>query len=68
MDLGQVFTWAQQPWGWDAMLNITKIKLELISGSDMYIFFEKGTKGGASHISNNYRKAKNKYLKSYDPK
>ena len=47
---------------------ITKIKLELISGLDMYIFFEKGTKGGASHISNNYRKAKNKYLKSYDPK
>ena len=27
---------------WDAVLNKTKIKLELISDLDMYIFFEKG--------------------------
>ena len=26
---------------WDAMLNMTKIKLRLISDLDMYIFFEK---------------------------
>ena len=26
---------------WDAMLNMTKIELELISDPDMYIFFEK---------------------------
>ena len=26
---------------WDAMLNITKMKLELISDLDMYICFEK---------------------------
>ena len=26
---------------WDAMLNMTKIELELISASDMYLFFEK---------------------------
>ena len=26
---------------WDAMLNMTKIKLRLISDPDMYIFFEK---------------------------
>ena len=34
----------------------------------MYIFFEKGTKGGISYISNRYCKISNKYLKSYDPK
>ena len=34
----------------------------------MYIFFGKGTRGGISFISNRYSKAKNKYLKFYDPK
>ena len=37
---------------WDAMLNMTKVELELILDLDMYIFFEKGTRGGASYISN----------------
>ena len=50
---------------WDAMM---KIELELIPGSDMYIFFEKGTRSGISYISNKYSKANNEYLKSYDPK
>ena len=48
------------------MLNMTKVKLELISDLDIYIFFEKGMRGGVSYISNRYRKANNKYLKSYD--
>ena len=34
----------------------------------MYIFFEKGTRGGISYILNRYSKVNNKYLKSYDPK
>ena len=50
------------------MLNMTKVELELIPDPDMYIFFEKGTRGGVSYISNRYSKANNKYLKSYDPK
>ena len=53
---------------WDAMLKMAKIKLELITDPDMYIFFEKGTRGGISYISNRYSKPNNKYLKSYEPK
>ena len=53
---------------WDAMLNMTKIKLELISDPDMHIFFEKGMRGGVTYISNRYTKVNNKYLKSYEPK
>ena len=35
----------------DAMLKMTKIRLELIPDSNMYLFFEKGTRGGTSYIS-----------------
>ena len=53
---------------WDAMLNMTKVALKLIPDRDMHIFFEKGTRGGVSYISNIYTKVSNKYFKSYDPK
>ena len=53
---------------WDAMLNMAKIKLELISDPDMYILFEKGMIGEVYYISNRYSKANNKYLKFCDPK
>ena len=33
---------------WDAVLNMTKIKLELIPYLDTYIFFGKGMRGGVS--------------------
>ena len=51
-----------------SMHKMTKIKLELITNPDMYIFFEKGRRGGISYIFNRCSKAKNKYLKFYDPK
>ena len=51
---------------WNAMLNMAKVKFELISDSD--IFFGKVVRGGAFNISNRYSKANNKYLKSHDPK
>ena len=44
----------------DATLNITKVELELIPDPDMYIFFEKGTRGGVSYISNRSSRANNK--------
>ena len=53
---------------WNAMLDMTKMELELVPDSDMYIFFEKATRVGVFYISNRYSKAKNKYLKSYNPK
>ena len=50
------------------MLKVKKIGLELIADPDVYILFEKGTRGGISYISNRYSKANNKHLNSYDPK
>ena len=44
------------------MLKMTKVKVELITDPDMFIFFEKGTRDGISYISNRYSKANNKYL------
>ena len=37
---------------WDAMLKMTKSELKIIQDPDMYIFFEIGTRGGISYISN----------------
>ena len=54
--------------GWDAMLNMTKVVLELISNADMYLFFEKGMRSTVSYISKRYSEVNNKYLKCYYPK
>ena len=53
---------------WDAMLKMTKIEFELIPDLDMYVFFEKGKRGGIYNIYNRYSQANNKCLSSYDPK
>ena len=45
---------------WDAMLKMTKIKLEIFPDTDLYIFFEKGTRVGISSTSNRCSKANNK--------
>ena len=51
---------------WDAMLNMTDIKLELITDVDMFQFIEKGMRGGISYIANRYGEANNKYMKDYN--
>ena len=53
---------------WDAMLKITGIELELISDNDMYLFIEKGMRGGISYIVKRCSKANNKYMQCYDDK
>ena len=53
---------------WDAMLRMTNIKLELMTDVDMFLFIEKGLRGGISYIANRYGKANNKYMKEYDEK
>ena len=35
----------------DAMLGMTNVEQDLISRTDMYLFFEKGIRGGVFHIS-----------------
>ena len=47
---------------WDAIINMTKVRLELIPDPNMFIFFEKGMRGGVSYIPNRYSRANNKYL------
>ena len=53
--------------GWDAMLLKTKTKLDLLTDSDMYQFFERGIRGGQSVIFKKYCKANNKYLSDFNP-
>ena len=55
---------------WDAMLNMTKIKLRLISDPDMYIFFEKRMRveKWSFFYFNRHSKVNKKVLKSYDTK
>ena len=48
--------------GWDAMLKMTEIELGLISEIDIYLFVEKGMRGGISYIATIFSKVKNKYM------
>ena len=49
------------------MLKINGTKLEKISDINMYLFIEKGTRGGISYIAKRYTKANNKYMNDHDP-
>ena len=47
---------------------ISQVELELISDVEMYLFFQKCTRGGVSCICKRYSQASNKYIKANDPK
>ena len=51
---------------WDACLKTTGQNLELLSDYDMLMMFERGIRGGKTHISKRYAEANNKYMKDYD--
>ena len=51
---------------WDAMLNMTGVKLKLMTDVNMFQFIEKEMRGGVSCISKRFAKANNKYMESYD--
>ena len=52
---------------WDACLKETGQELQLLHDYDMLMMFEKGIRGGISHISKRYAEANNKYMKDYNP-
>ncbi|CAH3149424.1 unnamed protein product [Porites lobata] len=52
---------------WDACLKETGQELQLLHDYDMLMMFEKGIRGGISHISKRYAEANNKYMKNYNP-
>ena len=49
------------------MLKMTGMRLEKILDIDMYLFIEKGLRGGISYIAKRYAKANNNYMKDYEP-
>ena len=51
---------------WDACLKLTGQHLELLTDYDMLMMFERGIRGGITHISKRYSEANNKYMKNYD--
>ena len=52
---------------WDACLKETGQKLQLLHDYDKLMMFERGIRGGISHISKRYAVANNKYMKDYNP-
>ena len=51
---------------WQACLKKTNIELELLIDYDMLLMVEEGIRGGICHSIQQYAKANNKYMKSYN--
>ena len=52
---------------WDACLKETGQELQLLHDYAMLMMFERGIRGGISHISKRYAEANNKYMVDYNP-
>ena len=51
---------------WQAVLEKTKVKLDLLTDIDMLLMVEKGIRGGICHSIYRYAKTNNKYIKDYN--
>ena len=54
-------------YSWDALLKLTSVELELLTDSNMYLFVEKGLRGGISMVSHRHAIANNPQMENYDP-
>ena len=54
-------------YSWDCLLKCTNVSLELLSDPDMYLFIEKGLRGGISMVSHRHAIANNPQMQNYNP-
>jgi len=52
---------------WDALLKKTGVELELLTDYDMFLFVERGLRGGVSMVSRRHCKANNPRVEGYNP-
>ena len=51
---------------WQACLKKTRVRLKLLTNTDIFLIVEKGIRGVICHAIQMYAKANNKYMKNYD--
>ena len=51
---------------WEACLEKTRVKLELLTDYDILLMVEKGIRTGKSEVTHKYAKANNKFMKNHD--
>ena len=53
---------------WDAVVKMKKVEFEHVPDAEMHLLLDKVMKNEGCYVSKRYNKAKNKFLKSYNPK
>ena len=53
-------------YSWDCLLKLTNVEQELLMDPDMYLFIEKGLRGGISMVSHRHARANNPCMENYD--
>ena len=54
-------------YSWEALLKFTRVSLELLTDSNMYLFIEKGLRGGISMVSHRHATANNPQMEGFNP-
>ena len=62
--IGSTWYFSAPGLAWDAALQITKVRLELLSDPDMLLMIESGIRGGIATISHRHAKANNEYMET----